>query len=139
MSNITTHRTRKNMRRCVTTLLFWTLVSCSLVQPYTALAADEECDTTMTGHIFNSPAEDLCVSAIGTTSNYTLDGFDGDWVNGNFYDHMEYFGGGTQTARVRVSRKAVGINKSDLYLFFEAHGDAVATGLDEIRIGLNPG
>jgi hypothetical protein len=113
------------------------LLAVTLFSPQVALAADEECD--LASPIFASPAHNLCVPAIGTTTEFVLDGFDSEWTPGIFYDHTEYFGGGFQQARVRVSRKARGIDKSDLFLFFEATGDAVAAGLDEIRIGLNPG
>lgn len=107
--------------------------------PPAVMAIDEECDPAST--IYNSPADNLCVPAIATTQNYTIDAHDNDWVTGNYYDPnpSDWQAGMTQSARLRISRKATGIGKSDLYLFLEAHGDNLTTLNDEIRIGLNPG
>jgi hypothetical protein len=104
-----------------------------------ALAADEECDTTTPAPKYATPADNLCVPAIASKVNFVVNGSDSEWAAGTFYDHDEYNGGGSRQARVRVSRKATGVGRSDLFLFFDVTGDNLATGLDEIRIGLNPG
>ncbi|MGB8508495.1 MAG: hypothetical protein WCD76_08815, partial [Pyrinomonadaceae bacterium] len=127
--------TKRHQGVAARTLWVLLLTAMLLSQSVAVLAVDEECDTN--SPVLTSPANDLCVPAIG--GNFTIDAFDTEWSAGNFYEHSEYAGGGVQQARVRVSRKATGVNKSDLFLFFYVTGDAVQTGLDEIRIGLNPG
>jgi len=105
-----------------------------LANPVAVLAADEECDTSVS---FSSPANDLCVPAL-SASAINVDGIDTEWTAGTFYDYTDY-SGAVPGARARVSRQATGIDKSTLHLFFDVSGDAVPTFYDEIRIGLNPG
>jgi hypothetical protein len=112
-------------------------LAAAMFMPLPARAADEECDAMSMK--FASPADNLCVPAIASNINFVINGIDAEWTNGIFYDHAENWGGLDKQARLRISRKATGINKSDLFLFFNVTGDTLATGLDEIRIGLNPG